>query len=41
MPRKLRDLIRDLHDAGFYEVKGGAKALTENLGILNLRGLLL
>ena len=25
MPRKLRDLIRDLKNAGFYEIKGGGK----------------
>jgi hypothetical protein len=25
MPRKLRELIRDLKDAGFYEIKGGGK----------------
>jgi len=25
MPRKLRDLIRELKDAGFYEIKGGGK----------------
>ena len=23
MPRKIRDLIRDLNDAGFYEIRGG------------------
>ena len=23
MPRKIRQMIRDLHDAGFYEIKGG------------------
>jgi predicted RNA binding protein YcfA (HicA-like mRNA interferase family) len=25
MPRKIRDLIRELRDAGFYEIKGGGK----------------
>jgi predicted RNA binding protein YcfA (HicA-like mRNA interferase family) len=25
MPRKIRDLIRDLEQAGFYLVKGGGK----------------
>ena len=25
MPRKIRDLIRELKDAGFYEIKGGGK----------------
>lgn len=25
MPRKVRDLIRDLLDAGFYEIPGGGK----------------
>ena len=25
MPRKLRELIRDLLDAGFYEIPGGGK----------------
>ena len=25
MPRKVRELIRDLLDAGFYEVAGGGK----------------
>lgn len=25
MPRKLRELIQDLKNAGFYEIKGGGK----------------
>jgi predicted RNA binding protein YcfA (HicA-like mRNA interferase family) len=25
MPRKVRDLIRDLLDAGFYQMQGGGK----------------
>lgn len=25
MPRKVRELIRDLLDAGFYEISGGGK----------------
>ncbi len=25
MPRKVRDLIRDLLDAGFYQIHGGGK----------------
>jgi predicted RNA binding protein YcfA (HicA-like mRNA interferase family) len=25
MPRKIRELIRDLHDAGFVEIPGGGK----------------
>ena len=25
MPRKVRELVRDLMDAGFYEVPGGGK----------------
>lgn len=25
MPRKVRDLIRDLRDAGFHEIPGGGK----------------
>ena len=25
MPRKLRELVRDLLDAGFYEISGGGK----------------
>ncbi len=25
MPRKVRDLIRDLLDAGFYEIRSGGK----------------
>ena len=25
MPRKIRDLIRDLKNSGFYEISGGAK----------------
>ena len=25
MPRKVRELVRDLLDAGFYEIRGGGK----------------
>ncbi|PPK71634.1 hypothetical protein B0F88_107158 [Methylobacter tundripaludum] len=28
MPRKIRELIQDLKNAGFYEISGGGKALS-------------
>lgn len=32
MPRKLIELIKDLKDAGFYEIKGGGKGSHRKYG---------
>jgi hypothetical protein len=33
MPRKIRELIRDLEQAGFYLVKGQTREITASFGI--------
>ncbi|MBK9982720.1 MAG: type II toxin-antitoxin system HicA family toxin [Saprospiraceae bacterium] len=38
MPRKLRDLIKDLKDAGFYDIKGGGKGSLRKFGHIRYNG---
>ena len=39
MPRKLVELIKDLKDAGFYEIKGGGKGSHRKYGHLKFHGI--
>ena len=39
MPRKLKELIRDLKEAGFYEVKGGGKGSHRKFGHSKFQGI--
>ena len=38
MPRKVKDLIRDLKNAGFYEIAGGGKGSHRKFGHENYSG---
>lgn len=38
MPRKLRDLIKELQQVGFYEIKGGGKGSHRKFGHPKFRG---
>ena len=38
MPRKIRELIKDLTDAGFYDVKGGGKGSHRKFAHARYRG---
>jgi predicted RNA binding protein YcfA (HicA-like mRNA interferase family) len=38
MPRKLRDLIKDLKGSGFYEIKGGGKGSHRKFGHVKFQG---
>ena len=38
MPRKVRDLVRDLLDADFYEISGGGKGSHRKFTHLRYRG---
>lgn len=39
MPRKVKDLIKDLIQAGFYEVKGGGKGSHRKFSHPKFRGI--
>ena len=37
MPRKIRQLIKDLTDSGFYEIQGGGKGSIGSLLMYDMR----
>ncbi len=39
MPRKLIELMKDLKEAGFYEIKGGGKGSHRKFGHLKFQGI--